>query len=189
MAIRLALWASLGAMLWPSASWPHDVGGNRLTLVQREPNHLSLVFLIDYVGLLHRSLAPGATRAEFALACTSMGETELRRRVLQAQSAFAGQFTLQAQGGQRLPPPQLRWPDLSLTRRLLRETVMAAVVAPAEHAHQDPVEIQGDVVADGALGEVTLHLPAALGEVLVVSYRPNQRLLDAARGASAMIRF
>ena len=51
---------------------------------------------------------------------------------------------------------------------------MRAVVAPGDHEHEAPTEIQAELVALGPIGQLALKLPDELQAVLVVSYRPVQ---------------
>jgi hypothetical protein len=43
----------------------HELPDDRVTIVQREPTHLSITFYVDEVGLLHRLIAPKSSRSEF----------------------------------------------------------------------------------------------------------------------------
>jgi hypothetical protein len=53
---------------------------------------------------------------------------------------------------------------------------MAALVAPADHSHQEPVEIRAEATARQPIAAIDVRLPPEMQDVLVVSYRPNQVL-------------
>jgi len=185
----LRLLAALLMGMLPIVGGGHEIETNRLTLVQREPNHITLTFVVDYVDLLNRTLAPGAARTEFAIICSTMNNEQLRLKLVQAQESFERALMMKGSHGEPVQIKILRWPDFPTSQRLLRDAAMGSVVATDEHAHQDPVEILGDVVASSPIEELEVRLPPELRDVIVVSYRPTQMRIKAAAREKATVRF
>ena len=65
---------------------------------------------------------------------------------------------------------------------------MQAVVDPAGHSHEDPLEIHAEVVANVEITSVRVQFPEEFGKVLVVVYRPTQILVEP-KTVSPVIRF
>jgi hypothetical protein len=152
----------------------HELPANRLTLVQREPGHVSLIFYIDYAQALHRLLAPREDFREFALMHAAMEPGAWAQVLQRAQRRLESGTRITLTDGQRLPVAQWRWPDAARAQSLLREHAMRAVVAPGGHEHDAPTEILAELVAHSSIEQIAVKLPDELQEVLVVSYRPTQ---------------
>ena len=64
----------------------HELETDRLTVIQREPNHLALTLRIDEIALMQRLLAPGSTRNEFLLACVALPPEALENKLSRART-------------------------------------------------------------------------------------------------------
>lgn len=167
----------------------HEVDTNRLTLVQRDARHLALTFYVDYVGLLARTLAPGASRAEFTALCAAMPDERLRLQLRQAHALFERAVDIRTAAGERLRLAAFRWPEFRDARRVLRDEATQSVVGAATHVHASPTEIFADALSTTPADDLRVVLPPALGTVVVVSYRPVQERVAADRGQVATVRF
>jgi hypothetical protein len=160
-------------------SGAHELEANRLTLVLRDRNHLSLTFFIDYTEALHRALSPRRPFHEFVLVYSAMKPEDLRAELLRAQARFQADTRLTLAAGKPVAVTNWRWPDADRVQAMLRERAMQAVVAPGDHAHAAPVEIHAEVTSTDDIGSLAIRLPEELQRVLVVSYRPSQRWVEA----------
>lgn len=165
----------------------HEVQAQRLSLVLREPHHLSLIFYLDYADWLHRALAPQRPMAEFLLTLSAAGEAELAAALLRAHAKLQAGTRLKSAEGQVLHITQWRWPSNSQVLEHLQRRAMQLMVAPQDHGHEPPLELQAELAsASAAITGVQLQLPAELGRVLVVSYRPSQRWLEPGAPATSI---
>jgi hypothetical protein len=162
------------AWLLASGAIAHELESNRLTLVLRDRNHLSMTFHLDYTGVLHRALAPKRTLTEFILACSVMKPEELEKDLLRAQAKFQSATRLVIAPGQETAAIRWSWPEPRKVHAMLQERAMQRVVAPDDHAHDPVVEIRAEAVSAGDVGSVTIQFPEEFQRVLVVSYRPAQ---------------
>jgi hypothetical protein len=175
MRVRPGNWLAAMALAGACAtSAAHELPANRLTLVQREPNHVSLAFHIDLARALHRVLAPQQDFREFVLVHAAMESADWAQAFQRAQALLEAGTRITLIDGQRLPVKPWRWPDANRAQALLREHAVRVVVAPGDHGHEAPTEIQAELVAQSPIGPLRLRLPDALQAVLVVSYRPTQ---------------
>ena len=99
-------------MALPISVSAHDVVANRLTLVQREANHVSMTLVIDYVTTIRAVAAPAASYKEFAIACSGMADAQLQRTLSQAHATLEQGIVLHDAQHHTLRVSPLRWPSL-----------------------------------------------------------------------------
>jgi hypothetical protein len=162
----------------PCVAGAHDVVVNRLTLVQRETNHVSMTLVIDYISALKAVAAPGASFKEFVIACSGMPDAQLQRTLSQAQTEIEQGIVLQDMQHRALRVTPLRWPSLNEARKLFQHSAMAAVALGTEKAEPTALELTADVVAAHRIESLDVQLPAALADMLVISYKPVQTPVD-----------
>lgn len=165
----------------------HEVQTNRLTLVLRDQSHISLTFFLDYPGVLHRALAPGRPFQEFVVMYSAMTPAEFQRELRRAEQRLQSGTHLSLPSGE-VPIAGWKWPEAGKAQALLREITMTALVAPADHSHQEPVEIRAEATAPQPIVSIDVRLPAEMQDVLVVSYRPSQ-VLARPRGGATRVTF
>ena len=190
--MRMKFSATLFALLWALAtSAPaHELQGSRATLVLRDQLHLTLTLLVDYPKVLHQVLAPHMTLQEFLLMHTSMKPPEFQAQLISAQRKLEEGTSLGLGNGKKTSFTQWVWPDAASVQKLLQQRVMQSVVAPKDHVHAPPTEIRTEARSSQAsdFKSVTLQLPTALQQVLVVSYQPKQVWLQP-QSPTLLIRF
>jgi hypothetical protein len=169
-------------LLWMAASdaVTHELQANRLTLVLRDHNHLSLTFYIDYAGALHRALAPSRTVQEFVLTYSAMRPQDFQAEVLRVQTKFQSETQLTLPSGRMVSVTNWYWPDIGRVQAALQERAMRSIVAPGDHTHDEPLEVRAEAIASEDLRTFTIRLPEEFQRVLVVSYRPSQVWADPA---------
>ncbi|MBH9575676.1 hypothetical protein [Inhella proteolytica] len=172
LALLLACTLTLG--LSPAAH-AHELEADRLTLVLRQPQHLSLRFQLNLVALLHRSLAPQQPAAEFALQMASLEPAAFAAQWQRAQARVQQGTRLAGADGRWHPASQWQWPTAAQVQAQVQQQLMQAVVAPDEHAHGEALEVQAEWLAPSPLEPLSLQLPPELPRLLVVHYQPQQR--------------
>ncbi len=175
-----------------AASAPaHELEADRLTLVLRQPQHLSLRFHLDALALLHRALAPQQNAAEFTLQLSALPPAEFQTLWRRAQARVEQGVLLSSKADQAKPwqpATQWQWPAATQVQALAQQRTMQAVVAPQEHAHTESLEVQAEWLSPAPVGTLQLKLPSELARLLVVHYQPQQRWL-AGGAAPATFRF
>jgi hypothetical protein len=178
----------------------HELQSNRATLVLRDRQHVSLTFFIDYVSVLHRTLAPQQPLQEFVLIHSAMPPQALKAQLQEAHRRLQASTRLTLSTGKNATLTQWAWPKAERVQKMLQAHAMEAVVAAAvpapQHVHaqeedaDDQVEIRAEAQSSSPndFTSVTLQLPAQFQNVLVVSYQPKQVWVKPG-AASAAIRF
>ena len=69
-----------------------------------------------------------------------------------------------------------------------QQLVMQAMVDPAAHTHQPPLEVHAEAVSVQEIGGVKIQFPEEFQKVLVVAYKPTQVWLER-KAVSPQIRF
>jgi len=170
--------AALLLMALPITAGAHDVVANRLTLVQRDANHVSMTLVIDYVTTLKAVAAPAASYKEFVIACSGMADAQLQRTLSQAHATLEKSIVLQDAQHRTLRVTPLRWPSLTEARKLLQQSAMAAIALGTDKPEPTTLELTADIVSSQRIQSLDVQLPAALADVLVVSYKPVQTAID-----------
>ena len=165
---------SLLLMLLACGCLAHELPDNRLTLVLRDDNHLSLGFYIHYADALHRALSPRTSFQEFTLVYSSLAAADFEKEMQRAQMKFRLGTRVVLASGAALTIANWQWPAPATVQRSLQERAMASVVAPSAHSHDAPTEIRAEVVSAAAISAVSVLLPDEFQNVLVVSYRPAE---------------
>lgn len=180
--------ALLGSML-ATSSYAHELQSNRVTLVQRDSQHLALTFYIDYVDAVYDILAPQRPFEEFVMLHSAMPLATFKLALDQAHKKLVADTQLSAAGGKALAISNWRWPDAATVQDSLKQRAMQLVVgAGQQHAHAPVFEVQAEAAATAPITVVTVKLPGVIQPALLVWYRPQQRLLETKRGAQT-IRF
>lgn len=161
----------------------HELGADRLTIVQRDPRHLSLQFRVDLPALLHRALAPQRPQAEFILATASQDSRQIAATLGELQARLERGLQLQ-QDKQALSLSHWRWPQAVQVQDLLRQRAMALVAGgEAGHEHGEATEFSVEALASEPVTMPSLQLAPALQPLLVISYRPHQQWMARGQGA------
>lgn len=185
---RPGILALFGALWLAAASCPaHELQGNRATLVLRDRHHLSLTLYIDWIGVLHRTLAPGMPHAEFVAVHAAMAPDEFANRLRRAQGELESATRLTRTDGEAIALQGWTWPAAAAMQATLQQRAMGLIVAPQEHEHVEPVEIHAEASTQEPLDALSLRLAAGFGPVLVVWYQPRQQWLEP--GAEARLSF
>jgi len=168
----------------------HELQTNRVTLILRDGQHLSLTFFINYTEALHRALAPERPLPEFLLPISTLPLPELETLLQRAHNKFQSDTRLLQANGKTVPIRQWVWPEPARVQQILQQRAMQTLVAAADHPHEPPLEIRAEAGGQAAndMNAIRLSFPAEFGQVLVVSYQPRQVGVPA-RSLSPVIRF
>ena len=166
----------------------HELQDNRATIVLRDKSHLSVTLYINFTDALHRAFGGTRTRQEFVLAWSAMPARDLERELVRAEQRFAAQTKIATAAGAPLALASWKWPSVAEVQALLQRQAMQLVVAPNEHAFEQPLEIHAEAIAPQAVTTVTVKFPLEFRRVLVVSYAPKQLWVEAT-GSAPTIRF
>ncbi len=198
MLTSLKWWAVLTVLWMASVSSAHELPANRLTLVLRDTHHVTLTYHLDYlayVRALHQALAPQRAAAEFVLMLAAMPAPEFQKEQARAHAKFSKGTQLNLQNGEALMLTNWQWPSAVRAHALMQQRAMQAVVGGGEHEHEAsndpstgnaPFEIRAEATSTHRIDAVNARLPDEFGNVLVVSYQPNQAWLKRGSAATAI---
>lgn len=181
--LRVALLGSLLA----SSTYAHELQANRVTLVQRDSQHLALTFYIDYVDAVYDILAPERPFEEFVMLHSAMPLATFKLALDRAHKKLVADTQLSAPGGKALAMSNWRWPDAAKVQDSLKQRAMQLVVgAGQQHAHPLVFEVQAQVRSAAPVTAVNVKLPQVIQPALLVWYRPQQALLAPKAGAKTV---
>jgi hypothetical protein len=156
----------------------HEMTENRARLVLREDNHITGSLFVNYTKLMHETWAPEMSFQDFAVMYASMDAASFAAKLNDLQHRIATGTEVQA-GPQTFHGRDWGFPPAGVSQAMLRKYMMGALTGSAYH--EEPVEIDFDVVAPVKLTTVRARFPKELGKVLLVTYRPAEMWVE--RGA------
>lgn len=177
LALLLGLAPALGA---------HELEGNRATVVLRDGEHVQLSLYVDLAQALAQALAPEQSVSEFLLAAAAMPPEAFADWYHDGVLRLQKDTVVKDADGQRLTVTHWQWPAAEDLRQSLQTWTMEALVAPEAHRHPTVSVVRAEVSRQAMRG-LSLGLPRALGDVLVVWYQPQQQMLEA--GIEGQLRF
>jgi hypothetical protein len=189
---RIAVEIALGLIAVLGVSSPctaHEIETDRLTIVMREPSHLALTFRIDEVSLLGRILAPNVSIIEFVLSMAAMDDAKFDEAVDRARSKFISNVSLTDQNSKKLKLFAWQWQPKNILRAEIRRRAIDNIVGSDEHIHSLESELSVDAIADEPVSSVTMSFPPETKKLLVISYKPVQKYLDASIAPDIKITF
>jgi len=178
--------AALLAFAACSSIAAHELQENRVTLVQRDANFVSITLHIDLPAALHRAIAPQRSFEEFALAHADLPPAAFKAVLVRAASRMQAEMQVTAAKGQALAFERWDWPDAARVQAALLERLMETVVARGGHSHMVPWEVRAELHSPVPVTALRVKFTPAFGRVMVVSYRPRQVWVDASAMSSAI---
>jgi hypothetical protein len=152
----------------------HELLANRATLVLRDDTHVSITLYLAYADALHAALAPRQTTAEFLTMYSAMNSQSLEKELTRAQAQFQAGTKLYLPSGQPITITNWLWPDPRQVQAMIQQRIMQAMVDPAGHAHDEPLEVHADANAAQKIVGLRVQFPPQFQKVLLVWYRPAQ---------------
>lgn len=165
--------ATLVLPLAPQLS-AHELTESRATMVLRDQNHVAITLYLNYSDVLHRTLAPAQSFAEFVLAFAALSPEQFAAQLKTAQTRLQSQIRVLPRPATEASMRRWVWPTATTVQALLRDRAMQMLAAPNDHAHEPTLEVRVELQTTGRVSAVSAVFPAEFRRVLVVSYRPNQ---------------
>ena len=179
----------LAVVMSMPGGFAHEIDTDRLTLVLREPRHITLTFRVDEVALLGRIAAPDASPVAVMMSMAAMNDKDFVNIVEKTRAKFSSQVFLTDENSKTINLSNWRWKPIEQLRAEIRELAMTTVVGGDSHLHQKSSEINADAISDSVFGRVTVHLPVESKSILVITYRPTQKHFDASKGSGLVVDF
>ncbi len=152
----------------------HELAENRATMVLRDQNHVAITLYLNYSEVLHRTLAPAQSFAEFVLAFSALPPEQFAAQLTKAQTRLQSQIKVLPRPATEASMRRWMWPAATRVQALLRDRAMQMLAAPNDHAHEPPLEVRVELLTTGRVSAVSAVFPPEFRRVLVVSYRPKQ---------------
>lgn len=171
-----------GALLLgaPRPAPAHDLAAHRLTLVVHNERHLQAQWQLDWLDLLHDLLAPDGDPALLLLRLASEPAAALEGPMARVRTLLEQQAALRTEDGRALPLTRWQWPSAAQLHEALQQRAARQLLG--ERVHEPLLlPVRAEALAEQALHQLELDVPPALERVLVVSYAPQQRWVEAGR--------
>ena len=178
--------ATLVLLLAPRLS-AHELTENRATMVLRDQNHVAITLYLNYSDVLHRTLAPAQSFAEFVLAFAALSPEQFAAQLKMAQTRLQSQIKVLPRPATEASMRSWVWPAATSVQALLRDRAMQMLAAPNDHAHEPTLEVRVELQTTGRVSVVSAAFPPEFRRVLVVSYRPKQTWAELGEAATEIM--
>ena len=154
----------------------HELQNNRLTVILHEQHSVELVFRLDFAGLLQHAMAPQSSPQEFLVAVAAQPPEKIAPALAALQQQVEKGLMLKSRGAV-LAVQHWRWPSAVMVQAVLREQLMANMVATAESSSASALEVHADASDVLSIERVTLSLPEVIKPAVVVWYKTRQGVI------------
>ena len=174
----LACVAATCVLLAAQRSNAHELAENRATMVLRDHNHVAITLYLNYAEVLHRTLAPTQSFAEFVLAFSALSPEQFAAQLKNAQTQLQSQIKVLPRPVTEASMRRWVWPAAVIVQAQLRDRAMQMLAAPNDHTHEPTLEVRVELQTTARVSAITAAFPAEFRRMLVVSYRPNQTWVE-----------
>jgi hypothetical protein len=171
-------------LLLAGAAGAHEMTENRARLVLREDNHITGSLFVNYTKLMHQVWAPEKSFQDFAVMYSAMDAASFAAKLADLQHRIENGTEVQA-GSEIFHGRDWGFPSAGVSQAMLRKHMMGALTGSTYH--EEPVEIDFDVVATVKLTAVRARFPKELGKVLLVTYRPAEVWVESGAQSAGIV--
>ena len=176
--ILTGIFFSLGAPLFSTGAYSHELPENRANLVLRDERQVSATFYFRLSEVLHQTLTPALDRFEHTAKLAAMNEIEFGKQYGISKKIIESSVLFKVASGKPLKMKQWNWPDAKAAQKHIRELTMQVVVGSAQHVHEESIEVRLQMQSDISIQSLWLELPDFLKPMTIVANRPKQSRLD-----------
>lgn len=157
----------------------HEIQMNRLVIIQHDDTHLSLKLLTNDIQLIQSLLAPDTPIKDFILAYSSINKADYLKNMGSIKETLKENIKIKASD---LPLKLSNWnfSQLNATQESFQKYTMQLMTLPNDQHidYESTIEITADALSSKPINEIDITLPASLGKVLLIAYRPNQTVYE-----------
>jgi hypothetical protein len=156
----------------------HEVETTRLSLVQREPTHVTATFYVNPVDFFQPVLETRLAHQAVLVYLASLDEDAFAALCFKAQSYYKAHISFKL--GQDKTAHMSHWQFATgqILQNNIQQQLAQQVVNPGLHAHLEPVQMGVQLTSSAGMPTMQPQLPAHWGRVLVVASKPQQIWLE-----------
>jgi len=162
----------------------HEVETTRLSLVQREPSHVSATFFVNPFDYFQPVLDAQVTQQTAYVHLASLDDEVFAALYTKAQAYYKQKITFKLNKDKWVQLSNWQFSNWQLIKKNVQQQLAQQLVNPGSHVHFEPVQFTVQLTGGPDLSILQPKLPAHWGKVLVVASKPQQFWLDTVQGTS-----
>jgi len=160
----------------------HEVETTRLSLVQREPSHVSATFYVNPFDFFQPVLDTQVTQQTAYVHLASLDDEVFAALFTRAQAYYKQKITFRLNKDKWAQLSNWQFSNWQLIKKNVQQQLAQQLVSPGSHVHFEPVQFTVQLTGGADLSTLQPKLPAHWGKVLVIASKPQQIWLDSSQG-------
>ena len=160
----------------------HEVESTRLSLVQREPSHVSATFYVNPFDYFQPVLDAQITQQLAYVHLASLDDEVFAALHTSAQAYYKQKITFKVNKDKWAQLSNWQFSNWQLIKKNVQQQLAQQLVSPGSHVHFEPVQFTVQLTGDTDLSKLQPKLPAHWGKVLVIASKPQQIWIDSSQG-------
>ena len=160
----------------------HEVESTRLSLVQREPSHVSATFYVNPFDFFQPVLDTQVTQQTAYVHLASLDDEVFAALYTRAQAYYKQKITFRLNKDKWAQLSNWQFSNWQLIKKNVQQQLAQQLVSPGSHVHFEPVQFTVQLTGGADLSTLQPKLPAHWGKVLVIASKPQQIWLDSSQG-------
>jgi hypothetical protein len=160
----------------------HEVETNRLSLVQREPSHVSATFYVSPFDYFQPVLDAEVTQQLAYVHLASLDDEVFAALHTSAQAYYKQKITFKVNKDKWAQLSNWQFSNWQLIKTNVQQHLAQQLLNPGSHVHIEPVQFAVQLTSGPDLSPLQPYLPSNWGKILVVASKPKQIWLDSSQG-------
>jgi hypothetical protein len=160
----------------------HEVETTRLSLVQREPSHVSATFYVNPFDFFQPVLDAQVTQQTAYVHLASLDDEVFAALYARAQAYYKQKITFKLNKDKWTQLSNWQFSNWQLIKKNVQQQLAQQLVSLDSHVHFEPVQFTVQLTGDTDLSKLQPKLPAHWGKVLVIASKPQQIWIDSSQG-------
>jgi hypothetical protein len=160
----------------------HEVETTRLSLVQREPSHVSATFFVNPFDYFQPVLDAQVTQQTAYVHLASLDDEVFAALHTSAQAYYKQKITFKVNKDKWAQLSNWQFSNWQLIKTNVQQHLAQQLLNPGSHVHIEPVQFAVQLTGGPDLSPLQPYLPSNWGKILVVASKPKQIWLDSSQG-------
>lgn len=182
LAFRAALFVLMTLTFPARFASGHEVESTRLSLVQREPSHVSATFYVNPLDYFQPVLDSQVTQQTAYVHLASLDDEVFAALYTRAQAYYKQKITFRLNKDKWAQLNNWQFSNWQLIKKNVQQQLAQQLVSPGSHVHFEPVQFTVQLIDGTDLSTLQPKLPAHWGKVLVIASKPQQIWIDSSQG-------
>ncbi len=151
----------------------HDINSNKLTMIMREKNHISLVFNINFIKVMNQVIAPQTGSGDFVLGLSGADPKIFQKAYDKTKTKVYNGIQITTKDQTKLIIKEWKWPDAKTIQNQFQTQIMEIMTGSHDHTKEPMIEINAELVSKLDMSEIKIQVIPEMQPILFISYKPS----------------